>query len=257
MNDPSRSALYDDADLYDRLHAGYRDDVDFYRRLALDQGGPVIELGAGSGRLTAVLARTGLEIVAVEPHPAMRARCEARLADLARDEPDRDVRVRVVAGDARTLELDVRAALVIAPFNTLMHLERLDDQDAALSSARAHLAPGGAFACDLFVPRFGAPGVVRSESMPSGPDGLGGDLLLWQEHDEVEQVITTQLRLDTIDDDGRLQRRAAVLRQRYWTRFELERALASAGFRSTRLFGDLGRGPFTAASTVMAAVARI
>jgi SAM-dependent methyltransferase len=247
---PSRD-LYDDAELYDLQHGGYRDDFAFYRRLAEDQDGVIIELGSGTGRLTACLARTGAEIVAVEPNAAMRARCAVRLA-----EAGLDANVRLVDADARTLDLGMRAALVIAPFNTLMHFETLADQDAALAAARAHLGRGGAFACDLFVPRFGVPGVVRSERLPSGMGGMGGDLWLWQEHDEVGQVVTTHFRLDVADEDGRLRRRQAVLRQRYWTRFELERALAGAGFGDVRLFGDLGKGPLTAASHVMAAVAR-
>jgi SAM-dependent methyltransferase len=250
MTPPGRP-LYDDAALFDLLHGGYRDDFAFYRRLAEDQGGPVIELGAGTGRLTVALARTGADVVAVEPNAVMRARCEARLA-----EEGLAGRVRLVDADARTLELDVRAALVVAPFNTLMHLETLADQDAALRSARTHLEHGGAFACDLFVPRFGAPGVVRSERLPTGPGGMGGDLWLWQDHDEVGQVVTTHFRLDVVDEEGRTRRRQAVLRQRYWTRFELERALAAAGFGDVRMFGDLGSGPLTPASHVMAAVAR-
>jgi hypothetical protein len=52
-------------------------------------------------------------------------------------------------------------------------------------------------------------------------------------------------------------RRQAVLRQRYWTRFELERALRGAGFRDVRCYGDFDRGPLTAASRVMAVVARL
>jgi SAM-dependent methyltransferase len=252
MTSPPDVTLYDDAALYDLQHDGYREDFAFYRRLCEDQGGPVVELGAGTGRLTLPLAGTGAQVIAVEPHALMRARCAARVA-----EAGLGARVRVVDGDARSLDLDVRAALVIAPFNTLMHLESLADQDAALAAARRHLAPGGAFACDLFVPRFGVPGVVRSERLPTGPGGMGGDLSLWQEHDEVAQVVTTFFRLDVTDEDGRLRRRRAVLRQRYWTRFELERALVTAGFRDVRLFGDLGRGPLTASSHVMAAIARV
>ncbi len=248
--------LYDDPWLYDLQHDGYRDDLGFYRRLAEDQAGPVLELGAGTGRVTLALAALGLPVVAVEPHPAMRARAAERLAVAAATQPALAERVRLVAADARTLALDERFALVLAPFNTLMHLERLDEQDAALRLARQHLAAGGAFACDVFVPRFGPDGVVRAEADWSRLAGDRADLLLWQHHDPVRQVVVSHHRLDEVGDDGLVRRRRATLRQRYYQRFELERALRAAGFADVRCYGDFERGPVRAASSVWVMVAR-
>jgi len=238
--------LYDDAEFYDLLHDGYRDDLAFYRGLADDHGGPVLELGAGSGRVTLALAQAGHAVVAVEPSPAMRARGAARLAAAGCAE-----RVTWLDADMRTLDLGVTVPLAIAPFHALMHLATLDDQDAALRAVRRHLAGGGAFATDVFVPRFGAadggavarPAGVRAERLHDG------DLFLWQEHDAAHQVLVTEHRWDRVTDGGGLLRRRATLRQRYFHRFELERALRAAGFGRVRTFGGFGRGPVTAAST--------
>lgn len=240
--------LYQDAELYDLLNDGYRDDLAFYRGLAADHGGPVLELGAGSGRVTAALAREGFEVLAVEPAAAMRARGIARLTTAGLAE-----RVSWIDADMRDLALGVRVPLVIAPFHALMHLPSIADQDAALAAARAHLAPGGSFAADVYVPRFGPDGVVRVE-----PDwhGLDGDLFVWQQHDPVAQVVVTEHRLDRIDPDGRVRRRQARLQQRYYQRFELERALRAAGFGHVRCFGGFDRGPVTAGATTWAFVAR-
>jgi hypothetical protein len=164
--------------------------------------------------------------------------------------------VRLLAGDVRTLDLGERFALVLAPFNTLMHLERLDDQDAALERVAAHLAPGGAFACDVFAPRFAAGAVVRSEALWSGLAGPGGDLFVWQHHDPVAQLVISHHRLDQAGDDGVLRRRSATLRQRYYQRFELERALRHAGFDDVRCYGDFDRGPVREGADVWAFVAR-
>jgi hypothetical protein len=106
------------------------------------------------------------------------------------------------------------------------------------------------------VPRFLPEGTPRVERLAPSAAGPGGDLLLWQEHDPANQVVLTHLRLDGVDGEGRPTRRRAVLRQRYFGRFELERALRAAGFGDVRLYGDFGRGPFTATSHVMAYVAR-
>jgi SAM-dependent methyltransferase len=230
--------LYQDPELYDALHAGYRDDLGFYRALADDHGGPVLELGAGSGRVTLALALAGHAVLAVEPSAAMRARGAERVAAAGAGE-----RVTWIDADMRALDLGITVPLVIAPFHALMHLATLDDQDAALRAAHRHLDAGGAFATDVFVPRFGADGVVRAERI--GVD----DLFVWQTHDAANQVIVTEHRLERWADDGRPLRRRATLRQRYFQRFELERALRAAGFGRVRTFGGFDRAPVTAAAT--------
>lgn len=127
--------IYDDAaDLYDLQYAAYRDDVPHYLRLADDLGGPILELGAGTGRLTEALARAGHEVVAVDVAPAMLARARARVTA-----PN----VRFVEADMRALDLGQQFALVIAPFNTLMHAYTLSDQDSTLAGVHRHLAQGG------------------------------------------------------------------------------------------------------------------
>jgi SAM-dependent methyltransferase len=240
--------LYQDGELYDLLNDGYRDDLGFYRGLADDHGGPVLELGAGSGRVTAALARAGHAVVAVEPAAAMRSRGIARL-----EAEGLDANVTWIDADMRTLGLGRRFPLVIAPFHALMHLETIADQDAALHAVRGHLRPDGAFATDVYVPRFGPDGVVRAE--PVWRD-VPGDLLVWQQHDPVMQVVVTEHRLDQVDAEGRLHRRRATLRQRYFQRFELERALRAAGFGQVRCFGGFDRGPVTDQNTSWAFVAR-
>ncbi len=240
--------LYADAEFYDQLHDGYRDDLGFYRGLAEDFGGPVLELGAGSGRVTLALALAGFEVVAVEPAAAMQARGAARLATAGVAD-----RAMWLDADARTLALERRFPLVIAPFHMLMHLATLDDQDAALSAARAHVAPGGAFATDVYVPRFGPVGVVRVEPAWAG---LDGDLSTWQVVDPVAQTVVTEHRLDRTRADGTVHRRSATLRQRFFHRFELERALRAAGFGRVRTFGGFDRGPVTEGASTWAYLAQ-
>ncbi len=69
--------LYDLPELYDEQYPSYRDDLGFYLRLAEDHGGPLLELGAGTGRVTRALAKAGHEVVAVELSEAMLERANA------------------------------------------------------------------------------------------------------------------------------------------------------------------------------------
>lgn len=104
------------AELYDLQYAHYRDDLAFYTRLADDYGGPVLELGAGTGRVSAALARAGHEVAALEPSSEMIARGRRRLEDMGL------TNVTYHQGDMRHTRLGRTFPLVIAPFNTLMHL---------------------------------------------------------------------------------------------------------------------------------------
>lgn len=239
------------APLYDAQYRDYRDDLALYGRLATDYGAPVLELGAGSARVSAALARAGHAVVAVERSSAMIRRGEARLAHegLAG-------RVRYQQADMRELMLGTRFPLVIAPFNTLMHLYTLNDQDAALAAARAHLAPGGLFAFDLYNPVFHGLDRLRREAEWDHVGGEHAELFLYQSLDEDAQVLETRYYLDHSGEDGLLRRETAVLKQRYFYRFELERALLGAGFTHLQFYGSFARERYHAGSSHLVCLAR-
>ncbi|MDZ7801313.1 MAG: class I SAM-dependent methyltransferase [Trueperaceae bacterium] len=243
--------LYRDAEAYDAQYAHYRDDLAFYRELALDQSGPVLELGAGTGRVTVELARVAPEVVALEPVDEMRTRAQARLerAGVAST-------VTLRADDAREMAPSPRFALVVAPFHMLMHLHALADQDAVLARARQALIPGGAFACDVFAPRFGPMGVLRREAALTSAAGRHQDLWLVQHHDPATQSVTSLYLLDETDEAGVVRRTRRRLHQRYFHRYELERALRGAGFATVRIFGDFDRRPIIADAPRYVALAR-
>ncbi len=206
------------ADLYDRQYANYRDDIAHYGRLAEKLGANrVLELGAGTGRVTVPMARRGFIMTGLEVSPAMLER--------ARTRSEREgVNVRWLEGDMREFDLNKQFPLIIAPFNALMHLYTLEDQDRALERIRAHLEPGGVFAFDLYQPRFGVEGVLRHEGETFlDPDGSRTDVLVLQRIERTAQLAFTTYFVDTIGPDGSLKREILELQQRYFTRFELER----------------------------------
>lgn len=242
--------IYDAAAVYDLQYESYRDDVPHYLSLAADEAGPVLELGAGTGRLTEALHRAGQQVTGVELSAAMLERASSRLGS----------GVTLLHGDIRQLAALGLAAgsfrLVLAPFNVLMHLYTLDDQDSALAGAFAMLEPGGLFALDLYVPRFGPQDVLRVVPEWSHVAGPGGQVLLRQEHDPLNQVVQSHYHLDSVDSSGLVRRRQLSLSQRYWQRFELERALRTAGFGQIRFFGGFDRRRFTESSGHMVVTCR-
>jgi SAM-dependent methyltransferase len=224
------------AALYQLQYANYRDDIAFYSRLAERLNATkILELGAGSGRVSISLARRGLEVTGLELSPKMLkiGRENAALEG---------VKVNFVQGDARDFKLEALFPLVIAPFNALMHLYTLSDQDKALGCIKAHLEPGGVFAFDVYVPNFGLEGVLRHEGETFlEPDGTRTDVFLLQRIDQIAQIVTTTYYVDTISPEKSLVRNVIELTQRYFTRFELLRWLSdfrlevSGDFEGARL----------------------
>lgn len=233
------------AQFYALNYAHYTDDLEFYARLAEDYGGPVLELGAGTGRVSRAIARRGIEVVALEPSPAMR-----RLGV----EYTQDLPVRWVSGDMRRLEaLRPRQAypLIIAPFNAFMHLYTLEEQDATLAGIAQSLAQGGRLAFDLYNPAYiGPQGVLQHEG--DYPGGIS--VFIHQTHEAAVQSLTTHYLVDQRSSRGTLKRQTFTLTQRYFTRYELERWLRAFGFHF-RLFGGFHREPFSAEAPVMAVLA--
>jgi SAM-dependent methyltransferase len=244
--------LYDDPELYGLQYRAYRDDLAFYRGLALDRPGRVLELGAGDGRVTVELARLAERVVALEPSAPMRAAAAARLEAAGLRE-----RVELLDLDARDLTASDAFELAVAPFHMLNELRDLADQDAVLSAVRRSLRAGGAFACDVFAPRFGPTGVLRREATWRDAAGRDAELWLLQEVDEARQIVESLYLLDRSDPDGRVVRTRRRLVQRWLHRFELERALRQAGFATVRLFGDFDRRPIDAAPSRYVALATV
>jgi SAM-dependent methyltransferase len=119
---------------------GYDLDLPLWRELADREGSPVLDVGAGTGRVALDLARRGHEVVAVDREPVLLDALADRGAGLA---------VTVVAADARAFDLGRRFPLVIVPMQTLQLLGGADGRARFLARAREHLTTGGLLAVAL------------------------------------------------------------------------------------------------------------
>lgn len=129
-------------------------DLDLYLALAARTGGPILELAAGSGRISVPLARAGYEVTAVDVDPAMLARLRRRIEETATAEPDVAGRVHLVEGDLVGLDLpgSPRFGLAVLALNSILLLDSRDKQRAALETMARHLAPGGVAVVDVWLP---------------------------------------------------------------------------------------------------------
>jgi len=136
------------ARLYDPWSRSVVEDVAFYVETAIESGGPVVELGVGTGRIAVPVASAGVRVIGVDSSRGMLEVCGERAA-LAGVAGLVDLRV----GDLREPPVDERVPLVICPFRAYLHLEDDAARRDALAAARRLLLPGdGRLVFDVFAP---------------------------------------------------------------------------------------------------------
>jgi SAM-dependent methyltransferase len=135
------------ARLYDPWSRSVVEDVGFYVEEALRWGGPVVELGVGTGRIAVPIAAAGVPVVGIDSSQGMLdvAAEQAEAAGVA-------ALVDLRYGDMRDPPVDGTAPLVICPFRSLLHMETDPDRRSALRAIRGMLRPEGRFVFDVFAP---------------------------------------------------------------------------------------------------------
>ncbi len=120
---------------------GYAADLPLWRALAARAGGPILDLGAGTGRVSLDLAQHGHQVHALDVDGDLLAALAQRAGRLD---------VTVHHADARSFDLGwVRFGLVLAPMQTMQLLGGPEGRRSCLRSVRRHLQPGGLFAAAL------------------------------------------------------------------------------------------------------------
>lgn len=238
-------------ELYDIVTpSSFRGDVEWYCSKALAAGGPVLELGAGTGRITLQIAQAGATVRALDADPAMLDRLRQKLAALPADVRDR---VSTTVGDMRSFALDERFALIIAPFRAFLHNVTERDQLASLLRVREHLRPGGRFAFNVFHPSLeymahhsgSMAGVWRW--VATFPRADGGCIVRSEanRYDTVKQHVHSEHRFEEFGPNGTLTRTSLHrLHLAYLYPQDIRRLLKQAGFASVEIAGGFDGRPF-------------
>lgn len=119
----------------------YRADLPLWRELAERHGDPILDVGAGTGRVALDLARAGHPVTALDLDPDLLGKLQDRAGAL---------QVETVCADARSFDLDRHDfALCLVPMQTIQLLSDAFERIAFLRCALAHLRPGGLLACAI------------------------------------------------------------------------------------------------------------
>jgi SAM-dependent methyltransferase len=237
------------ADLYDFVEPyRTRPDVAFFVDQALESGGPVLELGCGTGRVLIPTARAGIPIVGLDRSPEMLAVCRQKV----QQEPSQvQSRMSLIEGDIRQFELSQQFALVTIPFRPFQHLVEVEEQLDCLECIHRHLDDEGTLVLDVFNPSL--TGLTREnvgqeeQSSPAFvlPDGRS---VVRREkivaRDYFKQVISIELIYYVTWPDGRQQRLVHAFPMRYFFRYEVEHLLARCGFAIDAVYADYQRNPY-------------
>jgi SAM-dependent methyltransferase len=124
---------------------GYAADLSVWERLASEAGGPLLELGCGTGRVALRLADRNNEVWAVDADASLLEALQERAAA-------QGLAVRAICADVRALDLDREFELIVAPMQLLQMLGSVAARQATLERAANHLAPGGRLAAAIVEP---------------------------------------------------------------------------------------------------------
>ncbi len=212
--------------------------VDRLARLA--GGGRALEFAIGTGRVAVPLSERGIAVAGIELSGPMIARLRAK-AD--------EATIPVVQGDMATAIVPGSFSLVYLVFNTLSNLLTQAEQVACFRNAARHLAPGGRFVIELWVPEL--------RKLPPGQQAV-----VWQAEDGYigldtydllrQQVVSHHFRFDA-GKQARLFRSP----HRYIWPAELDLMAQLAGFELESRDADWARSEFTAESRSHISVYRL
>jgi SAM-dependent methyltransferase len=213
------------AHLYDPWSRSVTEDVPFYLEEARRSGGPVVELGVGTGRIAVPIASDGIRVIGVDASRGMLEVCAERAA-LSGVGANLDLRV----GDLRDPPVRERVPLVICPFRSLLHMAVDDDRRKALRAVRGLLRPGGRFVFDVFTPS-------RDDIEETHGRWLEREPGIFERADWDEQART--LTLSVRDEDAESTMQLSWLSPAEW-----QALLDDEGFEVDACYGWFDRRPY-------------
>jgi ubiquinone/menaquinone biosynthesis C-methylase UbiE len=213
------------AELYDPWSRSVTEDVAFYVAEALRAGGPVVELGIGTGRIAIPIAQKGIRVIGIDSSREMLAACRRR----ADDEGVAEL-LDLHLGDLRSPPLHEEVPLVICPFRSYLHLADDGERIDALTAARAALRPRGRLAFDVFAPKPDDIAATHGRWLEREP-GIY-ELADW---DESARTLTLAVR----GPSG-----AATMALSWISREEWQHLLEEAGFTVEACYGWFDGTPF-------------
>ncbi|MFB9184439.1 class I SAM-dependent methyltransferase [Dactylosporangium sucinum] len=196
----------------------------------LADGGRVLELGIGTGRIALPLAATGLSVHGIDLSRAMVARLKEKPGGSA---------ISVTIGDFAATRVDGSFSLAYLVFNTIMNLTTQEAQVACFRNVAAHLVPGGRFVIEVMMPDL--------RRLPPGQDvvpfHVSEHRWAYDQYDVATQFMSSNY-VEVVNGRGGFR----SIPFRYVWPAELDLMAQLAGLRLAHRWADWAREPFTSES---------
>lgn len=222
-------------------------DIDFYRSCARRFGKSVLELGAGTGRVTIPLAEDGCTVTGLDLAPAMLDLAAQRIATLP---VDVGARIDLVRGDMADFDLSRTYDWIVIAARAFQHLIEPAQQRAALRAMHRHLKPGGHLVMHLFDPRleFCLPDAPPLERASEVWDPVAScrvrRTVIARHNDPLRQLVGERLRLEAFDSSGAVVATEETSWALRWTvRQEMTWLLELCGFHPVEQWSDFHGAP--------------
>jgi len=231
---------YDDvADLYD-LHVTIDRDVPFFVTEAQRVSGKVLELMAGTGRVSVPLVEAGVELTCVDASEGMLQRLRDKLRA-------KGLSAVVHRADIRDFDLRERFALALIPFHSFSEIVEPTDAERALDSVVRHLSPDGRVIVPLQNPPVRLREVDGALRLTSSNEIDGGRLVVsgFERFDPLTRIVARTQFYELFDERGRLEtKRMLEMRFRLMSRPEFEELVGQVGLEREALYGDYNYAEF-------------
>lgn len=236
------------AEFYDDAYANAPslNDLPFYLDLARQIGGPILEMGCGTGRVLRPIARAGIEIHGLDCSLAM---LQILRRHLAREAVDVQQRIVIYEGDMRTFRGKQKYPLVTIPFRPLQHLYNVNDQVAALKTATFHLNEQGILALDVFFPNYALLDRIGEEGLEMAwPDMEHPGRVIRRYYridsvDRVRQVVTITFTFRVYEDEEPIGETVSTMQMSYYTYPHLKALFLLAGLAVVEEYGSFAKEP--------------
>ncbi len=225
-------------DFYDAF--ANNEDIPFYLENAKRYGSPILDIAAGTCRVSIKLAEAGFEVTALEKSKSMLDTAMRKVGELEEDVANR---ITIIRGDMQDFSLNQKFSLVIIPFS-FGHALTTEAQLRTLRCIRKHLDDDGVFILDLY------PGAIQNghATFEEGPIRIGDGRMVTRrgeiETDFVNQIMKVSIEYEIVQDDENVSivsvnSDAAIIYNR-----EADILLQVAGFKIKKEFGSYQSSPY-------------
>ena len=234
---------------YDIYIGNWLDDLPFYLQYARDVRTPILEIGAGTGRLTIPFARNGNGVVAVDVSSSMLDILRRRIRT---ETPDLQEKIKIVESDASTLTLGERFDLTIVPYFTFNYFLTRDMQQRVLGTLSKHLLPDSKLLVDVFIPH----GLIAKcpthpvQEVNAVDPQTGNRIRGWITYsiEKTHQIEQRNHLFEVSRSDGTVVRSEFSTRRKYSFLSELQETFSSAGFSIDHEYGGFNQEKATETS---------